>query len=480
MRDGGGAARRWLPAVLTVLALAAAGVAMARGSGQEEPFPHEEHAGLFPLCTGCHQGVPSGDRAAFYPDPASCASCHDGDELEEVAWSGPATEASNLAFRHPEHAERLADEGDEPAACTDCHTPSGAPRMRASGPRPERCLSCHAHQATAHYADARCESCHVPLARSGFGRDRLERLPVPESHREEGFLAAGHGEAAGAGTASCATCHTRESCTSCHVDAAETAEVAAVPEAPASMDPPVPEARYPVPASHRRDDFLSEHGRRLDPAECSTCHTRESCTTCHTGSAPEGVGRLASRSEVEAPGAAVERKAPESHASPFFAADHGAQASAAPGTCTSCHAEATCTGCHEDQQRTGFHPDNFLQRHASAAYGSRLECSNCHSRQAFCQECHVQRGTGSSGRLGPGFHDGQPLWLLRHGQPARQSLEACVSCHTQADCLQCHSQTGAFQVSPHGPGFDAEAAADRNRQVCFACHLTDPLQGGTP
>lgn len=474
------AIRRWLPSLLVVVALTAAGVAVARGSGQEEPFPHEEHAGLFPLCTGCHTGVPTGTRADFYPEPESCASCHDGEELDEVEWSGPSPEASNLDFGHPAHAERMAEAEEEPTACTDCHAPSGAPRMRVSGPRPERCLSCHEHEAESHYADARCEACHVPLARSAFGSDRIGRLPVPESHRQDGFLASGHGEAAEGGTASCSTCHVRETCTGCHVDGDRSEEIAAVPAAPPEMEPPGIEARYPVPESHRRDDFLSAHGQSFEPAECSTCHTRESCTTCHTESGPEAVGKLVSGSETAAPGASVERRAPESHDSPFFPVDHGARASASQGTCASCHTEASCTSCHEDQRRAGFHPENFVQRHSSAAYGSRLECSNCHSRQNFCQACHIQRGTGSSGRLGPGFHDGQPLWLLRHGQPARQSLESCVSCHTQADCLQCHSQTGAFRVSPHGPGFDPEAAADRNRQVCFACHLSDPLDGGTP
>lgn len=478
--SGRGGARRWLAAALGVVAVAVAATAAVRGSGQDEPFPHEEHAGLFPLCTGCHVGVPGGDRAAFYPEPGSCATCHDGEELDEVDWTGPTDEASNLAFSHPEHARGMEEDGLEPAACADCHAPSGAPRMQVSGPRAERCLTCHEHEAESHYADARCETCHVPLARSDFGSDRIGRLPVPESHRRDDFLLTGHGETAGAGTVSCSTCHVRETCTGCHVDAARTDEIAAVPAAPGEMEPPAIDPEYPVPPSHRRDDFLSTHGRKLDPAECSTCHTRESCTTCHTGDPPAGADELVARAESPAPGASVRRREPASHGSPFFPVDHGARAAASPGTCASCHAEASCTSCHEDQQRAGFHPENFLQRHSSAAYATRLECSNCHSREAFCQECHVQRGTGSSGRLGPGFHDGQPLWLLRHGQAARQSLESCVSCHTQADCLQCHSQTGAFQVSPHGPGFDPEAAAERNRQVCFTCHLSDPLDGGTP
>lgn len=117
--------------------------------------------------------------------------------------------------------------------------------------------------------------------------------------------------------------------------------------------------------------------------------------------------------------------------------------------------------------------------HATEAYGNRMECSTCHSTGAFCRECHQQAGMGGSGRIESGFHDAQPLWLLRHGQAARQSLEGCASCHRQRDCIQCHSTTGAFSVNPHGPDFDARRYAERNRQVCFACHLSDPLGGGS-
>ncbi|HSR43481.1 MAG TPA: cytochrome c3 family protein, partial [Longimicrobiales bacterium] len=76
--------------------------------------------------------------------------------------------------------------------------------------------------------------------------------------------------------------------------------------------------------------------------------------------------------------------------------------------------------------------------------------------------------------------DAEPLWLLRHGQAARQSLESCASCHTQRQCLQCHSTFGAFQVNPHGADFDARRAWERNPGVCLACHLESPFGGGQP
>jgi hypothetical protein len=85
----------------------------------------------------------------------------------------------------------------------------------------------------------------------------------------------------------------------------------------------------------------------------------------------------------------------------------------------------------------------------------------------------------TGGRLGTGFHDAEPLWLLRHGQAARQGLESCASCHEQNQCMQCHSTLGAFKVSPHGPDFDARRAQKRNAAICLACHITDPLTGRT-
>jgi hypothetical protein len=131
------------------------------------------------------------------------------------------------------------------------------------------------------------------------------------------------------------------------------------------------------------------------------------------------------------------------------------------------------------RHRADYHPSNFLERHATASYNRNLECSNCHETSRFCRDCHEQRGMGTTGRIQPGFHDAQPLWLLNHGKPARQGLESCASCHKQTDCMQCHSGLGSFRVSPHGPGFDAARVQSKNARLCFACHLTDPLQRGT-
>jgi hypothetical protein len=235
------------------------------------------------------------------------------------------------------------------------------------------------------------------------------------------------------------------------------------------------------------------------------------------------VAGLGSRRDVGAPGVGVTRRPPASHASPSFETQHGSLAASDPRACTTCHTRPQCESCHgtgieiaasvaatghptpppralvaaqaarndEDEPvrqepptsrsglrpEAGFHPPDFMLRHASMAYGRRMECSNCHDARAFCADCHREAGMSAFGRLGPGFHDAEPLWLLRHGQGARQALESCASCHRQSDCLQCHSQLGAFRVSPHGPDFDARRAQKRNAAACQLCHLGNPLGG---
>lgn len=472
--------RRMSPVVggILVLAIAAAtAVAVAGVRRPQERFPHREHAGLFPYCTGCHAGVPSGDRSAVYPPAELCSRCHDGRDLERVEWTPSYEEApDNLRFTHPDHLE--ATRGDSTPGCRDCHSPAGAPRMEVSAAEPARCLSCHAHEAEEHLADARCVTCHRPLAETRFSLAAIRGLPSPPSHDRRGFVEEVHGELAEESVETCATCHTRERCASCHVNAEALGPVTSLAVAPEGMELPTVTPAYPTPQSHLAPDWLESHGEMASPESCSTCHTRQGCASCHAEPAPRAVGALPDRERVAAPGVRTTRREPSSHESPFFPTEHGVLAATEPGSCTTCHTEARCTGCHTDERQNEYHPADFMARHSTDAYNSQLECANCHDLTVFCQECHGQLGMGSSGRLGPGFHDGQPQWLFRHGQPARQSLESCASCHTQRDCLQCHSVTGSFKVSPHGPGFDPEQYASKNRAICFACHLSDPLGGG--
>lgn len=552
-------------AALLLLAGAAAG-ALALRADRFNGFPHQEHAGLFPLCTGCHEGVPAGDRSEFYPEPEQCAGCHDGTELARVEWSPPARTPGNLRFDHAEHAAEIGAT-EERLECVVCHTREQAPRMAVERAVAERCIECHAHEATAHLVDADCATCHVPLAETRFPLARIAALPEPPGHDQPDFLTELHGELAREQTARCTVCHTRETCTTCHVDPARYAVIGRLPEAPADMELPPAEPRYFLPPSHMRADWLEAHGAAAMAARasCSTCHTRETCTTCHAARTPAVVAALPSRSETRAPGVGVSRRAPESHVAPFFEREHGGLAAAAPAQCATCHSRVMCEECHAapatgrpgpteaagataeavlarafpregaprpgagpqgrgpaaparrpspedrgepdsgdtlrpapgqesaDRQRDDppraaatrtiapdYHPPDFIARHATQAWGRTLECSNCHDTGAFCRDCHEGAGMGPRGRLGRGFHDAQPVWLLRHGQAARQGLESCASCHAQRDCMQCHSELGAFQVNPHGRDFDPERFRGRSSGICLACHLSDPFGRRTP
>jgi len=468
--------RAW-PGPLLLLVLVLGGLAVGGGAHlvdgrQQETFPHEEHARLFPFCTGCHEGVETGDAAGLYPPPALCARCHDGEQRPRVGWTGPTAEVTNLQFGHQEH-EASAGEVE----CESCHTAEGAPRMNVVRALPVRCFSCH--EGTDHYVDAQCALCHVPLAETEFTAAMVGALTLPEDHEQPGFLAELHGQNAAAQPARCATCHTREKCTSCHVDAGVAAAIARIPEAPAGFPLGRLEARYPEPPSHRTPEWLEAHGQVASRESCGTCHTQDDCAACHVQSLPAVVEVLPERPRVTAPGAGVARQMPLSHAPRSFLDDHAAVAAADPQQCAACHTQRFCVDCHDAPASPSFHPRNFTAQHASAAYGRRLECATCHETRTFCRSCHIQQGLGAVGRLDPGFHDAQPLWLLRHAQAARQELESCTSCHTQRDCLQCHSQLGAFGVNPHGPNFDAARVQRRNPLICFACHVSDPLKKGT-
>lgn len=467
---------RLLGGVLAGLAaLALAGAALSLGAWQEEGFPHDRHVGLFPLCTGCHEGIPEGEEASYYPEADVCAGCHDGVDQVRVTWSAPAPRETNLTFVHDAHAGALEREDEYPLTCVECHSEEDERMFVTEEVEAERCWMCH--EATEHQLDAECSTCHLPLAGSGLGRAAIEALPEPEDHEVDDFVLEGHGEMAEASTGRCATCHTADRCLTCHVDG-DTDEIRSLDRAPEAMELPPAEAHYPEPGNHGDDGWLSEHGGQASRAECATCHTSDDCSSCHAAPVPDVIATLPSRAQSLAPGVAVMPHAPDNHDSYFFQEVHGTLAAGDGGTCATCHREAFCVECHDGPSDGGYHPPSFVSRHAAEAFGRDTECANCHNAQAFCRSCHVEMGLTGFGRLGPGYHEAQSLWLLRHGQAARQNLESCASCHKQNDCTQCHGVLGAFQVNPHSRDFDAERAWARSPRTCIGCHTSNPLDGG--
>jgi predicted CXXCH cytochrome family protein len=480
----GATMRRVATVAVFSLVLAALGIGflnMSATGRQDDPFPHAFHSGLFVFCTGCHEGVPYEDRTAFYPDPALCAQCHDGADLPRVDWTPPsATEPDPIVFSHVRH-DRF-----ETLACERCHTPAGADRMAVRQQvEVQRCFSCHAHEARDHYVDADCGACHMPAAETPMGGRWLAMLPYPEDHVRGDFLSTMHGALSAAEPERCSTCHTQERCTSCHVDAAQVPQIAAIPPAAPDLELPRFAAHYFTPPSHHAPNFEENHGTIASFQACATCHTRNDCAACHTSELPASAMALPRAQDVRAPGVLLAGRVPPSHMLASFIERHGPIAAANPAVCTSCHTRTFCADCHEasmvraqlPHQIAGpqFHPPNYQARHSAEAYNRRLECSSCHNVSTFCRDCHQEAGFQAVGRLDVGFHDAEPLWLLRHGQPARHALESCASCHVQSDCIQCHSVIGSFRVNPHGRDFDARRAWERNPSICFACHIDTPV-----
>jgi predicted CXXCH cytochrome family protein len=456
-------------------------------------FPHRLHEGLFPECTVCHRGVQTGVAADMYPAPAACANCHDGKVQPRVGWQGPAPRYSNLAFSHPRHQQSV-DSAGETTACLDCHrTPGQQGSMAVSGPQPELCLRCHEHAAAQHMAlGAHCTTCHLPLTQTSVPASWIAALPKPPDHSAPDFLLQHAPSSPAAAAGRCAVCHARQSCERCHLNAA------AVPAIQA-LQPDERVARltkgrapvYPKPPTHDSDSWQWKHGlvaKRVvgvgasaagtpavtigagpASASCSDCHVQASCRSCHRGGSTAAIDALPKPGPDSIYGVRIP---PRPVHGVGFLKDHPAQA-AAGVACGACHSRRFCVDCHQGQQAR-YHPPDFVEQHGPEAYGTDTQCSACHNTESFCRTCHMQTGRGARTRTGAAFHNAQPLWLLNHGQAARQGLEACTACHTQASCAECHSATGGWGVNPHPANFDAQRAEQLNPQSCLECHAELP------
>jgi hypothetical protein len=499
--------------MVLLLALGAATAGLAFSRTDEARFPHAEHRGLFPTCVGCHAGILEERQTDRFPNPQQCAGCHDGREEERVDWNGPRLEPSNLRFSHLEH-NREANLGVDPALnCRFCHQQrSDTAFMAVQRERATLCISCHDHRATAHLVDAQCRTCHVTLAQATALPDSaIVAFRRPPSHDQPDFLVS-HDVSAEESQARCSICHARESCERCHVNAATVPAIAALERDPrAARLVATKGGAYPVPPSHLHPDFAYEHGgeARARVQSCATCHTQPSCRACHTGrGASETIARLPTARPGAPAGVQLRGRDPRDRAAPVPAPDramggngsghdttrarfvsgqvpvrvhpagflstHGPSAASGQLTCEGCHSRKFCSDCHNGEGERRFHPPNFLVRHAPEAYGRQRDCASCHNTEVFCKDCHQGNGIAATGRRDAAFHTGQPLWLLQHGQAARQGLESCAGCHSQRDCMQCHSTIG-WGISPHGRDFNADRMASRNNQMCGYCHV-----GGAP
>ena len=468
--------KKSIPAALMFVLAAILLIGLARA---QQRFDHEEHANLFPLCTSCHEGVETGSQAELYPAAESCASCHDGKTEKKVEWRAPKRMPSNLSFEHPEHFAEAKDED-----CGSCHASKpGAKRMSVARTRAETCIACHNKDQkvtgpVVHLARTNdCAKCHTALKDARWlSQAQIAAFPEPPTHKERDFLE-DHSSTTLKDAQTCATCHTQESCSRCHANAQDVKVIASLgsTELVAAIVARTP-AVYPTPADHRSAGFTERHGVLAEAgvATCSNCHTREGCQQCHSGrSAADRIAALPQQNA--APGVDLAARTRRAHPEGFGAA-HGSTAGASGESCTSCHAQKFCSDCHQGGDSRKFHPSNFASRHSQAVYANDTDCASCHNRESFCQSCHNGLGLSANGQRTTQFHTGQSIWLLQHGQPARQNMESCTSCHTQSSCTRCHSTKGGWGVSPHGSNIPSGKLADKNRPACLRCHFSAELK----
>jgi hypothetical protein len=470
----------------TLIALVASSTVAQSASAQAPSsaprFPHAKHEKLFPQCAGCHAGMTTGEKIRMFPDTAVCGECHNNRDQKKVAWRAPAHTPSNLKFDHGAHQDMAGSQG---ANCSTCHTKSGDRWMQVSRAAPAQCQSCHTHKVSAHLApENRCNTCHLSLPQAtALPASRIAAFPKPASHDATLFPSA-HAAAAKESPAQCAVCHAKETCATCHVNASAVAtRFDLAPDARVAGLVRGKTARYITPASHTKGDFPVAHGTaaQQNGATCATCHARASCQTCHTGTlGATAVNNLANPEPGGARGVQLNANAQpwlsrQVNAHPVgFSKTHGVQAATDRPGCEGCHTKSYCAQCHAGESTRKFHPANFAMRHAPEAYNRETDCQQCHSREVFCRSCHMQLGMNSKGKTGGGYHNGAALWIIQHGQAARQELQNCTTCHQQRDCMQCHSQSGRG-INPHGRNFNAEKAWKANRLTCLRCHFKDPL-----
>ena len=344
--------------------------------------------------------------ASLWPAESSCVACHDGKIEKTVAWH-PRTTPRSTNLRF-DHVQHRVAAKDKPAPCAACHTEAGEPRMAVRPPVVGRCLDCHGVR-TAHLAapDSACATCHLSLARAvTLTRGDVARFPATPSHDD---------------------------------------------------------SRWPGREGH------GAVAQGTLTTNCATCHAQEFCYQCHAGGSPPRV--IAVLVSDPRSTALVAHRAPASHGA-NFADRHGSMAAAGTASCASCHIRSDCLDCHRSTAANapGYHAAGFLSRHPAAAYARETSCSDCHSERSFCAACHQQSGLVAARGLRTGYHDVSRFFSAGHGGAARQSLESCVSCHTERDCLPCHSAVGARRYNPHGPGFDAERLRRKNIEMCTVCH----------
>jgi predicted CXXCH cytochrome family protein len=503
-------------------------------------FTHAKHAaGLEKLgappakCQTCHQaegGTTS--MQVVMARPTLCGACHSPDHLslqnDCATCHDPLTRASKLRTsdiaglpKPPWHdsADFLFEHGAEASAsgavCSVCHAR-------------QSCTRCHLNASQVEPIQALGPDPRVAQLVQG----RAGQWPEPPSHRDRDWVLS-HGETARTSLSTCADCHAASSCATCH----RGPRAGFLSQMPRAVEGGPSGVRIHASPPGHGPGFATQHGATAASGaiECSACHTKVQCTACHRGGVPSspavhapGTGgsgggnepmslgspsvrpgepttltdehrplrrpeprpvvwfaslRTTVRTGPQTAGRPASVGAPVPRAAPDTtppATDSAGQADRGAGSTPTSTSSRGNGGQTTPAPRTGgFHPPDYVLRHGADAFSRRVQCSECHSAQAFCLTCHEKEGIGRGGTAGsPAFHDAEPNWLIVHGRAARQNMETCTSCHQQSSCLRCHSAKFGFRIDPHGPGFDPNRIADRSTISCGICHFSIPKGGG--
>lgn len=217
-------------------------------------------------------------------------------------------------------------------------------------------------------------------------------------------------------------------------------------------------------------------------ATCIDCHNGAAapaaCTTCHLA---EDDGRIITEfADTEGKLSPIGRYRDDDHRDPNWTFRHSFPARD-QAYCYSCHGTSFCLDCHAGATKPqAIHPGNYVLLHSRDALTSSDNCLGCHEGGVGCQKCHETTGVSETAALAQGALTTRQIhpqgWASfdgggenHHAQSARNSINTCVTCHSEQECIRCHS-TRTLRVNPHPPGFSGKALQNRNDAACKKCH----------
>ena len=353
-------------------------------------------------------------------NPKGCAQdARNNSSVVYPLWS------STLAEVHPSHTG---------IACVDCHTQATL-SVRADDnlfPTMEVCTTCHADPAET------CDLCHTeyrdepPTFPNGETAYRAVSNPPTLTRPTGAKLTFSHRIHLASG-ADCQSCH-------------------------GEMSTDSPTSNATLPSMQRCIGCHEEQGAATQ--ECAGCHLSDASGRLQTSF---GSGELVPTESASGGDHRFD-----------FVRDHSLAAKVDGEVCETCHQPASCERCHDGVLRPQeIHPPNYTLMHGMDSLSGETDCSTCHMEQDFCVECHEGTRVGETLRPPPGASLHPPGFVEDpssesfHGEEARRSIEACVSCHSEATCIGCHSV-----IEPHGGDFLDRCGEmlKQNQTACAKCH----------